>query len=563
MGNCIRRVAVVMIGLAISTVVTAEARAALPPDSVGTPQLKDGAVKPRKLAFQAVTNHKLAQRAVTDGKLAQGAVTNGKLATGSVSRGKLRPESVNSGKVERGSLKGSDIDQLTLDFGILQRRLAGVCPPGNAIRAIGRDGQVTCQEVEGSPSWRLSGNAGTDPAQDFLGTTDNTPLNLRVDDARALRIEPDPTSPNLIGGDGANSVAPDASGATISGGGGRFGSNHITADFGTIGGGTVNSAGGGPNATVGGGVANAAGGESTTVGGGDSNTASGLDALVSGGISNTANAREATVGGGGGNHAIQRDATVAGGGSNTANGIGTTIGGGLSNSASGPQGTVAGGFFNFASAEQSAVGGGFNNRAEGVLSAIPGGDFNHTGGRFSFAAGHRAHADDDGSFVWADSTNQEIASTASDQFVARAGGHFFLTANSVLPEDQGLINTSAGANPDGTNGAYLSTGGAWTDVSDEHAKTAFEPARPQRVLGKVASMPVSTWSYKSEPGVRHLGPVAQDFHRAFGLGEDARHIAPLDTSGVALVAIKALNTTVDKQGRQIARLRARVAAMTR
>ena len=197
------------------------------------------------------------------------------------------------------------------------------------------------------------------------------------------------------------------------------------------------------------------------------------------------------------------------------------------------------------------------------MGTVPGGEFNHANGAFSFAAGRRAHADDNGSFVWADSTNQDLASTASDQFVARAGGHFFLTANSVLPEDQGLINTSAGANPNGTNGAFLSNGGVWTDVSDEHAKTGFEPVRAQKVLGKVAAMPVNTWSYKSEPGVRHLGPVAQDFHRAFGLGEDARHIAPLDTSGVALVGIKALNATVKRQGREIARLQARVAAMKR
>jgi len=78
-------------------------------------------------------------------------------------------------------------------------------------------------------------------------------------------------------------------------------------------------------------------------------------------------------------------------------------------------------------------------------------------------------------------------------------------------------------------------------------------------MSKVADLPVTTWSYRSEPGVRHLGPVAQDFHRAFGLGADARHIAALDTGGVALAAIKGLNTTVEKQGRQIARLRARLA----
>ena len=247
MGVWTRRFGAIAIGLAMTLTTAGAANANVPPNSVGPAQLRD--------------------RAVRSPKIARGAVNTEKLSGASVSRGKLQAEAVNSAKVERGSLKGSDIDQLTLDFGILQRRLAAPCPPGNAIRAVDRDGHVTCQQVEGSPSWRLSGNAGTDPAQDFLGTIDNTPLNLRVNDARALRIEPDPTSPNLIGGDGGNSVTAGASGATISGGGGSFGSNRVTADFGAIGGGTDNSAGGGPNATVGGGVANAAAGESTTVGG--------------------------------------------------------------------------------------------------------------------------------------------------------------------------------------------------------------------------------------------------------------------------------------------------------
>jgi trimeric autotransporter adhesin len=254
---------------------------------------------------------------------------------------------------------------------------------------------------------------------------------------------------------------------------------------------------------------------------------------------------------------------VSGGSGNTANGNGATIGGGASNSASGAQSAVAGGVLNFANAEQSALGGGFSNTAGGRLATVPGGQFNNADGDFSFAAGRRAKANHAGAFVWADSTNADIASTASDQFIARAGGHFFLTSNSTLPEDQGLINTSAGANPDGTNGAYLSTGGVWTDVSDENAKQGFKAIRPSEVLGKVADLPVATWSYKSEPGVRHLGPVAQDFHRVFGLGADDRHIAPLDTSGVALAAIKGLNSTVEKQGRQIARLQARLAEMER
>lgn len=54
-------------------------------------------------------------------------------------------------------------------------------------------------------------------------------------------------------------------------------------------------------------------------------------------------------------------------------------------------------------------------------------------------------------------------------------------------------------------------------------------------------MPVSTWSYRSDdPSVRHLGPMAQDFHAAFGLGSTDRAYDPIDAHGVELAAIKAL-----------------------
>ncbi len=61
------------------------------------------------------------------------------------------------------------------------------------------------------------------------------------------------------------------------------------------------------------------------------------------------------------------------------------------------------------------------------------------------------------------------------------------------------------------------------------------------VLRKVAALPVSEWSYTSERGVRHVGPMAQDFYAAFGVGEDDRHITSIDEDGVALAAIKALH----------------------
>ena len=139
----------------------------------------------------------------------------------------------------------------------------------------------TTAATGGAAGWSLTGNAGTDPLVNFLGTTDNQPLELRVNGARALRIEPElgPVGEdvcNVIAGYSGNSVDDEAIGATISGGGyngnGNF-QNEVLADFGTVGGGFDNVVHG-VRGTVAGGDSNEAGGVAT-VGGGSGNAATG------------------------------------------------------------------------------------------------------------------------------------------------------------------------------------------------------------------------------------------------------------------------------------------------
>jgi hypothetical protein len=72
-------------------------------------------------------------------------------------------------------------------------------------------------------------------------------------------------------------------------------------------------------------------------------------------------------------------------------------------------------------------------------------------------------------------------------------------------------------------------------------KSDVVPLNDGAVLAKVAELPISEWSYTAEHGVRHVGPMAQDFYAAFGVGEDDRHITSIDEDGVALAAIKALH----------------------
>lgn len=350
-------------------------------------------------------------------------------------------------------------------------------------------------------SWALLGNASTNAAVNFLGTTDHQPLVLRTRNARSLRIEPsselfggDPITVNWIAGSHANAVSAGVRGATISGGGVPSGDsdpdysdeapNRVTDHYGTVGGGYGNRVGNDdanpgntPFATVGGGASNTASAGWSTVGGGASNTGSGQASTVAGGAGNHASADWSTVGGGFQNTASGPSSTVGGGALNTASGSRSTVGGGESNDASGHSSIVGGGQANAASGGWSSVGGGATNTASGRESTVPGGLDNCAGGLRSFAAGTSAKVrpgsdsgaagwgcngvpssgdgnGDEGTFVWADSGSSSFVSTGPNQFLVRASGGMAINTNdpagstlrvngTVRVDTLGTANTSA------------------------------------------------------------------------------------------------------------------------
>jgi hypothetical protein len=98
-------------------------------------------------------------------------------------------------------------------------------------------------------------------------------------------------------------------------------------------------------------------------------------------------------------------------------------------------------------------------------------------------------------------------------------------------------------------------------LSDRRAKYDFEQVDSIAILERLAQMPMQRWRYKEErSGALHIGPMAQDFHAAFGLGDSERHIATVDADGVALAAIQGLHQLVQRQAATIEALEARLAA---
>jgi hypothetical protein len=92
-----------------------------------------------------------------------------------------------------------------------------------------------------------------------------------------------------------------------------------------------------------------------------------------------------------------------------------------------------------------------------------------------------------------------------------------------------------------SNGARLTAGGTWTNSSDRNVKDNISPVDNDDILEKLSAMPVTTWHYQNEADtVRHIGPMAQDFKTAFGLGDSDKSIATVDADGVNMAAIQAL-----------------------
>ena len=323
----------------------------------------------------------------------------------------------------------------------------------------------------------------------------------------AWRLEPGLYSPNVIGGYGGNSADAGMFGGVIAGGGNSGSANRLVGNYAAVGGGSDNQS----------------------------------------------------------NHY----ATVAGGWHNRAQGHGSTVGGGWSNVAGGGRATVAGGEGNGAAGLHASVGGGMANQAAGASATVPGGEENLAAGDYSFAAGRRAKALHAGSFVWSDSTGAELSSSAPDQFLVRAGGGMTVTAAAGARFDVNAgawlkVYSDTGRLVDTSTGAYLSSGGAWTNASDRALKEDFAPAQPQEVLARLVQMPIATWSYKAEtPAVRHLGPTAQDFYAAFGLGADERAISTGDADGVALAAIQGLYQAVQERDARLAGQQQRLDDMER
>lgn len=400
-------------------------------DTPGTfePLAPDQRIAAVGYALMAASAATVADQAITSAQLAPGAVTTDKLASGSVRAGTIA-----AGQVVK------SVNDLRDDVVLAAGTNVSLSTNGNTLIIAAPGGGA------GGAGWSLTGNSGTTPGAAFVGTLDAQPLEFRVANQRALRLEPTSTgglfpragTPNVIAGFRGNYAEGSVRGGTIAGGG---------AEPGLLAAATTNVVGG-SYASVGGGLGNRAEGDRSVTAGGTGNVAGGDDAVIAGGADNWVGAR------------------------------------------------------------YGSIGGGMNNAAGGRAAMVPGGSDNAADGDYSFAAGYHARAVHDGSFVWADARETTFASTATNQFLVRASGGVGLGTD--RPQQALSVGGGANVDQDNLNSGSLANGLRFGSTSGEGiASRRTEGANRYGLDFYTASQPRVSFTQGGDVGIGTRTPEAK------------------------------------------------------
>jgi hypothetical protein len=146
-----------------------------------------------------------------------------------------------------------------------------------------------------------------------------------------------------------------------------------------------------------------------------------------------------------------------------------------------------------------------------------------------------------GTFIWSDGS----ATASADTFRNTANNEFAVRATGGV-----RFRTNLG----GTTGCNLPAGsGVFNCTSSRATKENFLLVKGEDVLSRLRNIPVSTWNYISEgQQVRHMGPMAEDFYKAFALGTGNTSIGVQDLASVSLAAVKALDERTAQLQQKIA-----------
>jgi hypothetical protein len=170
-------------------------------------------------------------------------------------------------------------------------------------------------------------------------------------------------------------------------------------------------------------------------------------------------------------------------------------------------------------------------------STIIGGHDNEiTNGSNSVVMGHTGKIIHNNSFVWGGGTDNTVSWGDNTWTVRCPGGARFYS---------GAAGTTQGVKLEPNDGS-------WTSLSDRNAKSNLEEIKGETLINKVLNLPIYKYNYKYQnPSIKHIGVMAQDWKKAFDLGEDDNFIYDIDENGVCISLLKYLISESKKNKKQI------------
>jgi hypothetical protein len=459
--------------------------------AINTLQLADDAVVASKLADDSVSSNAIMMGSITADKLAGSSVTSSKIENGTITADDVEANTFwstegNSGLSGTEFIGSSDSERFEIRCKHLPVFQSEILFDHGGTRLI----LGTSNTIAYAPGAVISGgfeneiegnNYHTTIGGGHYNTIKHGAQNSVIGGGYGNRIETNAGSCVIAGG-GQNRLAADSKSSVI--GGGYY--NRLSGTNSVLCGGTYNQVGHNGWSIIGGGSYNIVSGTYASVLGGTGNRADtygfvgggfvneikngAIHCVISGGRENEIDAGQNynTVGGGYRNYITASFNTIGGGQSNRLFAPYSVIGGGFKNFCQGQYGTVAGGGENTADNMYGTIGGGWDNfagggatvaggvsnRASGFYSMVPGGKANKASGNYSFAGGYRAKATNDGSFVWADSTDEDFNSLKSDQFLVRASNGVMMVGST----DLGTLTISPSADLNRDSLIYMTEG---------------------------------------------------------------------------------------------------------
>lgn len=139
--------------------------------------------------------------------------------------------------------------------------------------------------------------------------------------------------------------------------------------------------------------------------------------------------------------------------------------------------------------------------------------------------------------------------------ISNAGGEFNIVLHDQA-NDTLTVPLKVASNGD------VTVSGVVNESSSQLLKENIEEVNYKSILENIDKLAISSWSYIKDKGeIQHIGPMAQDFFKAFNLGYSDEHISSVDTSGVSLAAVKALYKVSQEKDLKIAELETRLAKL--